>query len=140
MTVLTEKHVRQRRIFLQDNGQPSKFRLSGRDAKLASWYLIIKLTSPSLISSLSNVATVAVLFIAHPVKAVTESVAANNIAITFFAFIVSILFKIGIVSLVYYRAFRACWQAFSKLCKLSSISRKACGVSYAICYMIPKFG
>jgi NADH:ubiquinone oxidoreductase subunit H len=86
------------------------------------------------------VATVAVLFIAHPVKAVTESVAANNIAITFFAFIVSILFKIGIVSLVYYRAFRACWQAFSKLCKLSSISRKACGVSYAICYMIPKFG
>ena len=67
-------------------------------------------------------------------------IAANNIAITFFAFIVSILFKIGIVSLVYYRAFRACWQAFSKLCKLSSISRKACGVSYAICYMIPKFG
>ena len=33
------------------------------------WYLIKKLTSPSLISSLSNVATVAVLFIAHPVKA-----------------------------------------------------------------------
>ena len=41
-----------------------------------------------------------------PVKAVTESVAANNMAITFFAFIVSILFKIGIVSLVDYRAFR----------------------------------
>ena len=74
-------------------------------------------------------------FIVHPVKAVTESVATNNMAITFFAFIVSILFKIGIVSLVYYRAFQTCWQAFSKLCKLSSISRKTQGFSYAICHI-----